>query len=330
MLPTRVSTIVLLLLIPLIGCSTSSSNNAEPANWTVERSPNNPIIPHDLDGLSPEWGYSNVNGPSVIRVPDWIESPLGKYYLYFAHHRGSYIRLAYADDIEGPWTVKPGGVLHLEETSGIDHIASPDVLIDHEQRQIRMFFHSTDDTTTWNQNTYLATSGDGLVFNSSEEIKGPPYLRAFEMNNVWWAIAKVRGGPGGVLLRSKTAEGPFEEGPVFLDGMRHGTVHVVNSEVELVFSRIGDAPERLFWTKFDPESMWEEPHAIELRDLLKPELEYEGANLAIVNSAVGETTGPVNALRDPYYFVDQTGDAFLFYSVAGENGIGVAKITREN
>ena len=40
---------------------------------------------------------SNINGPSLIRVPDWVENPLGRYYLYFADHRGSYIRLAVAD-----------------------------------------------------------------------------------------------------------------------------------------------------------------------------------------------------------------------------------------
>jgi hypothetical protein len=38
----------------------------------------------------------------VIRVPDWVENPLGAYYLYFAHHKGDHIRLAYARDPAGP------------------------------------------------------------------------------------------------------------------------------------------------------------------------------------------------------------------------------------
>ena len=37
----------------------------------------------------------NINGPSIIEVPEWISNPLGRYYLYFAHHNGEYIRLAY-------------------------------------------------------------------------------------------------------------------------------------------------------------------------------------------------------------------------------------------
>lgn len=73
----------------------------------VIRSSSNPIIrPHMDDRMG-----DNVNGPSLIRVPDWIAAPLGRYYLYFAHHDGNFIRLAYADDIEGQWTMHRPGVL---------------------------------------------------------------------------------------------------------------------------------------------------------------------------------------------------------------------------
>ena len=59
----------------------------------VRRFGSNPII---------HWGMSaslggNVNGPSLVRAPSWVPEPLGRYYLYFAHHRGTFIRLAYAD-----------------------------------------------------------------------------------------------------------------------------------------------------------------------------------------------------------------------------------------
>src|SRR5215475_8674671 len=52
----------------------------------------------------------NVNGPSVIRVPLWINQPLGRYYMYFAHHKGTHIRLAYADSLSGPWKIYEPGV----------------------------------------------------------------------------------------------------------------------------------------------------------------------------------------------------------------------------
>jgi hypothetical protein len=40
--------------------------------------------------LHPSIG-SNIQGPSMIRAPDWIEGRLGNYYLYFADHKGRYI-----------------------------------------------------------------------------------------------------------------------------------------------------------------------------------------------------------------------------------------------
>ena len=78
----------------------------------VTRLANGPIIgPH----LHPSIGV-NIQGPSLIRMPDWIEDRLGAYYLYFADHKGSYIRLAYADHLAGPWRVHPPGSLHLAQS----------------------------------------------------------------------------------------------------------------------------------------------------------------------------------------------------------------------
>ena len=36
----------------------------------------------------------NINGPTVVRAPAWLARPLGRYYMYFAHHMGQSIRLA--------------------------------------------------------------------------------------------------------------------------------------------------------------------------------------------------------------------------------------------
>ncbi len=65
--------------------------------------------------LHPSIGV-NIQSPSLIRVPEWVKGRLGAYYLYFADHKGSYIRLAYANDLAGPWKVHPPGSLHLAET----------------------------------------------------------------------------------------------------------------------------------------------------------------------------------------------------------------------
>jgi hypothetical protein len=76
----------------------------------IERLPGNPIIG---PAMLPANDGENICGPSLIRVPPWLPNPLGSYYLYFAHHGGTYIRLAYADDLTGPWTVYAPGTLRL-------------------------------------------------------------------------------------------------------------------------------------------------------------------------------------------------------------------------
>ena len=76
---------------------------------TAVRLLDRPIISPDLDSsIGP-----NIQGPSLIRVPDWAPRRLGKYYLYFADHKGRYIRLAYADDLLGPWRIHVEGSLQL-------------------------------------------------------------------------------------------------------------------------------------------------------------------------------------------------------------------------
>jgi len=130
-----------------------------PPHIRVERLPGNPII---HAGSNRSLG-GNVNGPSLIAAPSWAGAPLGRYYLYFAHHKGDHIRLAYADALTGPWRIKSGGVLGLaqshfatapvakapmaatpypnlspDDDPSSPHIASPDVIVDMDRRQMRM------------------------------------------------------------------------------------------------------------------------------------------------------------------------------------------------
>ena len=48
----------------------------------IKRLSANPIVTPALD----ESIGANINGPSLLRVPEWLPNPLGRYYLYFAHH----------------------------------------------------------------------------------------------------------------------------------------------------------------------------------------------------------------------------------------------------
>ncbi len=123
--------ITVALIIPIIGFYswrawyTSSPPDFLPIpekfpTFKVQRLAENPIIHNELDPTlvreAQKIGYVNINGPCLIKVPEWVSNPLGKYYLYFSHHKGSNIRLAYADELSGPWTIYQPGVLNLENS----------------------------------------------------------------------------------------------------------------------------------------------------------------------------------------------------------------------
>jgi len=60
-----------------------------------------------------EIGFENISFPTLITVPDWIQNPLGKYYLYYSHHVGKSIKMAYSNSLEGPWKRYGGDVLPI-------------------------------------------------------------------------------------------------------------------------------------------------------------------------------------------------------------------------
>jgi hypothetical protein len=103
-------------------------------------------------------------------------------------------------------------------------------------------------------------------------------------------------------------------------------VLAVGADTLLVcFSRIGDAPERLMWTWVELSEDPAKWTASAPQVLLEPEREYEGAKAPLVPSTVmGQTH--VRQLRDPFLFQDGN-ETYLLYAVAGETGIGLARLT---
>lgn len=105
---------------------------------------------------------------------------MGRYYLYFAHHFGQYIRLAYSNNLQDSWTIYSRGTLHIDQTVCLYHIASPDVHVDHQNREIRMYFHGVHPQQ--GQITFVAFSKDGLHWTVSPEVLGSFYMRVFQYN----------------------------------------------------------------------------------------------------------------------------------------------------
>ncbi|MBN2492307.1 MAG: hypothetical protein JXQ29_15780 [Planctomycetes bacterium] len=276
-----------------------------------------------MPGLTGEDGAS-INGPSLIRVPSWVPGRLGAYYLYFSHHKGTSIRLAHADSLQGPYRVHPGGVLSLGETPCRDHIASPDVHLDDPRQEIRLYFHGA---VGRRQRTFLGTSRDGLRFTPQPHALGPFYFRVFRHGDRWYAVAKHKNRCG-VLLKSRNPGSRFRRVRRILPRMRHAAVHVADDTLLLFFSRIGDCPESILVSRMDlaqPARNWLPTEPVEI---LRPEEPWEGAALPRLPSRSGPAFAPVHQLRDPAVFAED-GALYLLYTVAGEHGIAIARLVAE-
>lgn len=194
------------------------SANLSAQTYTVQRlTPEQPLIDAQSfadAGLTDREGR-NINGPSVIKVPDWIPpeeraDPSANYYMYFGHHGGKYIRMAWAEELSGPWifyNMEPAtpltdrGVLGFEDAVNevtyigadqelrvINHLASPRVFVDNTNQRFVLFFHAPsgvkreDGTYGSNlQRTLVALSNDGLDFRGGIQpvFIGADYLDPF-------------------------------------------------------------------------------------------------------------------------------------------------------
>ncbi len=311
-----------------------------------------PIIGPDLH---PSIG-DNIQGPSLIRVPDWVDSPLGKYYLYFADHKGSYIRLAYADDLKGPWKIHPPGSLQLagshflteppdappeaveeikkqrQALRGPDvlphglleelttpHIASPDVHVDSDNQMIVMYYHGLEGLG--HQVTRMATSPDGISFTARPEILSRSYLRAFIHDGQTFALVMP-----GQIYRFKDGLPPLEQGPLlFNKDMRHAALLKQGDLLHVFWSQVGDTPERILKSTIDLSEDWKEWQDSPAVEVLRPERPWEGSDAPLESSVRSVAYGHVNQLRDPAIYSEGEKN-YLLYSVAGESGIGIAEL----
>jgi len=324
--PVRPLLSLLLLLQTLLAAADEAPRSAAPPPYRAVRLATNPLIAQHMPGLEGELGR-NINGPSLIRAPDWAPHALGRYYLYFAHHGGKFIRLAYADRLEGPWKIHPGGVLALADAPGGNHIASPDVHVDAASRQIRMYFHQPGKGKPIpGQVSFVALSSDGLNFTARPEVLGKFYFRVFRHGDWHYALAK-NGNVDGVIYRSRDGLTGFEEGPHFLPGVRHTAVWTEGQTLYVVYTKVGEAPERLLLATVDLRPDWQAWTFGPPTVLLEPEESYEGVDLPLKPSNYGAAKGPVRQLRDPAVF-EEDGQRYLLYSIAGEQGIAIARLQR--
>lgn len=286
----------------------------------------------------------NVNGPSLIAAPDWLPDPPGKYLLYFAHHEGHSIRLAASNDLVGPWQMITPAPLELERSlfasqppaesqlhqeardymaRGADgnypHIASPDAWVDHQTEQIRLYYHGR--LEDGRQRSRVALSRDGLNFAARMEIIGSPYFRIFYHADWFYAIAMP-----GQLYRSRDGLGDFETGPrLTQEPIRHHALLQHDIDWYVLWTRVGDSPERILLSRLDMEAEWRQWKLGETYEIHRAQKPWEGADMVPRASEYGAVKQRVNQLRDPAIFVED-GKIYLLYAIAGEQGIAIGEL----
>ena len=322
----------LTLLLYSLSVLFSAAQAAEPAKVIATRLGDGPIITPEMDARM----GGNIQGPSLIKVPDWVENPLGNYYLYFADHRGTYMRMAYADEVTGPWTVYSPGSLRLENsffpttcppcslapgrTAPLyAHIASPDVHVREDLQQIVMYYHGRGEGR---QFTRAAVSKDGIHFEGREDELGPHYFRVIEHDDYFYAMSMP-----GFLHRSPDGLSEFEAGPVFFNAnMRHSALLIRDNRLYVFYSQAGEQPERILLSTIELTDNWLEWTATDPVEVLRPEFGYEGADLPNELSKRGYIDVRVHQLRDPAIYQEDD-KTYLLYSVAGESGIAISEIS---
>ena len=357
----------------------------EPVQEPVRLNNSQPIIDQAMfAAVGAEEEGENINGPSMMRIPDWIPpservDPSAVYYLYFAHHDGGYIRMAWAADIEGPWTlyqtgsqvpigdrgVLDNGFMDLDLGLGVvieeNHLASPDVLIDDENQQIIMYFHSGSSTffngnEINSQNTWVSTSDNGLEFldNIRPVRLGPSYFRVFSHGGELYAVDN-----SGRPRRALDPANPWEPTPDYYSGdtiprlwetnanntfqdpisevlgvprselrIRHAAVRVVGDELEVYYTQRGDELERVQMSTIDLTADFDDwVLTYPGEEIIQAIPGWEGGQFAPERSETGAAPEDVNQLRDPDVFEDTDGSVYLIYSGRGEDALGLVLLS---
>jgi hypothetical protein len=224
------------------------------------------------------------------------------------------------------------------------HVASPEVLIDHQQKRFVMWFHgwwtngenwpadpaaarAWAQKSGYSQFTQAAISRDGLHFDASPAITRTPYIRVVQHDGYYYGVSRL-----GRLSRSEDplasfelGPNPFREGP-YAGRIRHVGLVLRGNRLHVFFTAIGDTPERVMLSTIPLDGDWSTWRASAPVDVIQPERGYECTNHPNAPSESGDIAIPVRQIRDPFVF-EENGRSYLFYSICGEQGIAAAEIT---
>ena len=155
----------------------------------------------------------------------------------------------------------------------------------------------------------VAVSPDGIRFTASEDLIGRSYMRGFRHDGWWSALAMP-----GILCRSRDGLTDFEEGPtLFKPDMRHA-VRVLAAGRRR--ARAHPRQHRRRGRRLARENATQRAQA---------DRPWEGAGQRLEPSIRDAVNNRVNQIRAPAIYVEDN-RIYLLYSVAGEAGIGLARL----
>jgi hypothetical protein len=272
----------------------------------------------------------NINGPTVVQIRfGLLKKPF--YLLFFAHHHGKFIRVAFSRLPNGPFIRIHAWGLHwvwnpLSERRG--HVASPEsVLVDGKRY---LLTHSPSRRLP-KQKTYAARLYLGFFSPRPRLTLLPGYARFFSWDKQVYAVTHGRGlyrikGPD---WRPQELELDVREAIHLPDleasvGIRHPFILPIGDNLLYFFTRRGDSPERIFASLlyFNTDKCASLGKPIEV---LRPEMPFEGSELPTRPSAGGIARNSENAVRDPFV-LELDGKYILYYAVQAERGIACAEL----
>ena len=154
----------------------------------------------------------------------------------------------------------------------------------------------------------------------------------FDVRDHWWSQVSDADNP---IEQFYVSIGEGANDPRHFSIYTRSHLDPSDTNIYAFYSSKFDTPERIFLTVIDTASGSTNPAdwtALGQEEVIEPELDWEGINNELLTSQGGRATG-VQELRDPYVFEDDKGTAsttddelFLFYTGAGEEAIGVARL----
>ncbi|KAG4272706.1 hypothetical protein FPRO04_10448 [Fusarium proliferatum] len=154
----RLTTTIRLLGVALLSSLTSAQLAPAPDGW-----PNFWYKGHVTNKATFEYNPTNeFIFPSIFHAGEYLDDPLGEWYLYYAPHENpGGISLVYSDSLEGPWKEYPNNPVIANKWDShysVPHVSSPDASWNSDAGRMFLYFHGDNTQTRW------AESSNGVDF----------------------------------------------------------------------------------------------------------------------------------------------------------------------